>query len=78
MSKGDSATVGFKTGNEYKVQEIVARQNGRKVTYEFVNESKYNWLVVQEQTRGGTVVDEARFKVDDVLYLRRNGSVKEE
>lgn len=78
MSKGDTVKVGFLTGNTFGVQEISARQNGRRVEYEFTTEAKYGWLHVVEVTRGGTVVDEARFKVDDVLYVRRNGTAQEE
>jgi len=67
MSKGDYIAVGVRgLGDAFRTE---ATQNGRSVTYSFETESKVQWLVVREITRGGTVVQESRYPSDQVLCL---------
>lgn len=67
MAKGDYITVQLRDGGGEK--SIEARQNGRTVSYEWANDGKVQWLVVQELTRGGTTVYEGRFAASDVVAV---------
>lgn len=69
MSKGDQIAVVVRGING--PMTMTARQNGRTVEYTFETESKVNWIVVKELTRGGTVVAEHRYPADEVLMLAR-------
>lgn len=66
MAKGDSINVVTKTGSQISV---VAAQNGRKVIKSIEKESGFTWLVIQEVTRGGTVVNETQIALVDVTSV---------
>lgn len=66
MAKGDTIKVVTKSGN---LLEVKAAQNGRQVTKNIEKDSGFTWLVVQEVTRGGTVVNETKVALVDVMSV---------
>lgn len=71
MAKGDRISVGIRNDmGPLMVHDIVARQNGRAVTSTIENENKVNWLVLQEVTRGGTVIEEVKVQLSDVVMIK--------
>jgi hypothetical protein len=67
MSKGDYITVAIRgLEGPWKTE---ASQNGRTVKHSFNTESGVKWLVIQEITRGGTVIQESRYPADQVLVM---------
>ena len=69
MAKGDSVEV--RVRGDDATHLLKAAQNGRKVNYTFEKDGNIVWLVVQEVTRGGTVIDEGRFPASEVTTIRR-------
>jgi len=71
MAKGDRISVGIRNDlGPLTSHEIVAKQNGRSVTSTIENENKVNWLVLQEVTRGGTVIEEVKVQLNDVVLIK--------
>ena len=71
MAKGDRIYIGIRDVQNGTVSgEVIARQNGRSVTSETVKDSGINWLVVQETTRGGTVIEEIKVQLSDVVLIK--------
>lgn len=71
MAKGDRIYIGIRDTQNGAVSGIVeARQNGRSVKSETVKENNINWLVVQEITRGGTIVEEIKVQLNDVILIK--------
>lgn len=68
MAKGDTITVVTKTGSEIIVR---AAQNGRVVRKSIEKESGISWLVIQEVTRGGTVINETQVSLADVMTVTK-------
>lgn len=69
MAKGDTIEVVYKTGVGTAIQVFTARQNGRQLGTRFEKDTGVNWFVVEELTRGGTIVAICRFKVEEVVAV---------
>ena len=76
MAKGDQIFIGVRNEGERSAANgfvsgvVTARQNGRSVTSKIEKESGINWLVVQETTRGGTIVEEIKVQLIDVVLIK--------
>jgi len=71
MAKGDRIYVGIRSGSEGVVSgEVIAKQNGRSVTSTIEKDSGINWLVLQEVTRGGTLIEEIKVNLNDVVLTK--------
>jgi len=72
MAKGDYITALVRAGDTIAPYGVTASQNGRKVDYEIATADKIVWVVIQELTRGGTVVMEFRFRADEVVGVQKS------
>lgn len=66
MAKGDSIKVWMR---DSETLEIVATQNGRTVEKAIEKDAGINWLLIREQTRGGTVIREMTVALPDVVAV---------
>lgn len=71
MAKGDNIEIHIR-GGEHGVLafSVEAAQNGRRVEYDWDKDGGLQWLVVKEVTRGGTVIEEQRFPVVEVVAMK--------
>ena len=68
MAKGDRIGVQIRTGGGNTFMGMIeAHQNGRVVDYSWEKDGGLQWLVVQEKTRGGTLIAESRFAATEVV-----------
>lgn len=69
--KGDRIYVGIRNGSEGVVSgEVNATQNGRSVISTIEKDAGVMWLVLQEVTRGGTVVEEIKVQLSEVVLTK--------
>lgn len=66
MAKGDTIRVILR---DVVPETITARQNGRQLEMNTEKDSGISWTVIEEKTRGGTVVRTSRFRTDEVIAV---------
>jgi len=69
MAKGDFIEVVAVIGNTTGSYRVTAEKQGRSVESEWGKEGNQQWYVIQERTRGGTVIQEQRCAVASIVAI---------
>ena len=67
--KGDSLTIHVDEGANVRPIHVMARKSGRRAEYRIVNEQKTDWLIVEEVTRGGTIIHQVRIPLSRAVAI---------
>lgn len=74
MALGDKITIVYKTGVGTEAGSISATKEGRVVEWRLEKDTGLHWLIVEERTRGGTVIRESRFAAPEVVAVIKGTS----
>lgn len=70
--KGDRLYALVRAGTGSVQVELTATVAGRNVTATTDKDAGITWLVLTEETRGGTVIRESRIQMPDVIFWEKN------